>query len=284
VIKPLVLWVLLLLPLYSFSYTFGYTSNAAIYGNTWQMNTPTLGVSAEEGLDISGVIYNYTAVKNQVDDFTVTISNENVDGGYIFQETDDWSGKHGMKIQKVIPLAYTPIEQFGEGAIQTTGVGSVEEASVIYMYRWDLCRNPQNDPDCPNYVEPLPVIPKIEIYDALEDEYVAEATDETDSELYDKEVESKESTEEDEEEERLEIALASSGNALTIANTVTQSAILKSMNIATNINSYYVANIPSTVYRETVVLQDKDIVDNRLIFRSLTQEQLHNEMIQEQYK
>jgi len=248
------------------------------------MNTPTLGVSAEEGLDISGVIYNYTAVKNQVDDFTVTISNENVDGGYIFQETDDWSGKHGMKIQKVIPLAYTPIEQFSEGAIQTTGVGSVEEASVIYMYRWDLCRNPQNDPDCPNYVEPLPVIPKIEIYDALEDEYVAEATDETDSELYDKEVESKENTEEEEEKEKLEIALASSGNALTIANAVTQSAILKSMNIATNINSYYVADIPSTVYKDTIVLQDKDIVDNKLVFRSLTQEQLHEEMIQEQYK
>lgn len=56
------------------------------------------------------------------------------------------------------------------------------------------------------------------------------------------------------------------------------------MNIATNINSYYVADIPSTVYKDTIVLQDKDIVDNKLVFRSLTQEQLHEEMIQEQYK
>ena len=248
------------------------------------MNTGTLGVSAEEGLDISGVLYNYTTVKNVVDDFTVTIENDKVGSGYVFQDTEDWSGKHGGKVQNVIPLPYTPIEQFGDGRIRGTGTGSIEDVTILYMYRWDLCRNAQNDESCPNYIPPLPVIPKIEIYDALDDEYVAEATDKTDSELYDKEVENKESTEEDEEEERLEIALASSGNALTIANTTTQSAILQSMNIATNINSYYVANIPSTVYRDTILLQDKDIVDNRLVFRSLTQEQLHNEMVQEQYK
>jgi hypothetical protein len=40
------------------------------------------------------------------------------------------------------------------------------------MYRWDLCRNAQNDESCPNYIPPLPVIPKIEIYDALEDDFV----------------------------------------------------------------------------------------------------------------
>ena len=109
------------------------------------MTTPILGISTEEGMDISGVIYNYTAVKDPADDFTVTVQNENVDGGYIYQETDDWSGKNGMKIQKVIPLSYTPIEQFGKGSIATTGTGSIEDASVLYMYRYDGCRNPQND-------------------------------------------------------------------------------------------------------------------------------------------
>ena len=43
------------------------------------MNTPTLGVSAETGLDISGVIYNYTAVKDLEDDFTVTVGNKDLD-------------------------------------------------------------------------------------------------------------------------------------------------------------------------------------------------------------
>ena len=248
------------------------------------MNTATLGISAEEGLDISGVIYTYTPVKEVNDDFTVTVGNEAVDGGYIFQETDDWSGKHGMKIQKVIPLPYTPIERFGKGAIKTTGVGSVQDASVVYMFRWDNCRNAQNDPSCPNYIPPLPVIPKIEIYDALEDDAVEKATEETDSDLYKDEEESEQTEEDEEDENRLEIALASVNNALTIANTVSQSVILKAMNTATNINSYYVATIPSTTYRDKLDLQGGDIPDNKLIFRSLSQDNLMNEMIQEQYK
>ena len=283
-IKPYLLWVLLLLPLCSFSYEFGYTSNAAIYGNTWKMNTGTLGISAEEGLDISGVLYNYTAVKNVVDDFTVTIESDKVGGGYVFQEEHNWDGKNGMKIQNVIPLPYTPIEQFGDGRIRGTGTGSIEDVTILYMYRWDLCRNAQNDESCPNYIPPLPVLPKIEIYDALDDEYVKDATEAKDDMGTDKDEEERETEEEDEEKERLEIALASTGNALTIANASSQAAILKAMNLVANINSYYTAKIPSTTYRDTVVLQDKDIVDNRLVFRSLSQDQLHNEMIQEQYK
>ena len=284
VTRLLALWVLLLLPLYSFSYDFGYTSNAAIYGNTWKMNTGTLGVSVEEGLDISGVLYNYTTVKNVVDDFTVTIESDKVGGGYVFQEEHDWDGQYSGTVQNVIPLPYTPIEQFGDGRIRGTGTGSIEDVTILYMYRWDLCRNAQNDESCPNYIPPLPVIPVIEIYDALDDEFVEQATEKSDDKLLDKEEEERETEEEDEEKERLEIALASTGNALTIANASSQAAILKAMNLVANINSYYTAKIPSTTYRDTIVLQDKDIVDNRLVFRSLTQEQLHNEMIQEQYK
>ena len=45
--------------------------------------------------------------------------------------------------------------------------------------------------------------------------------------------------EEEEEKERLEIALAAVGNALTIANTVSQASVVRAMNTATNITSYY---------------------------------------------
>ena len=248
------------------------------------MNTGILGVSAEEGLDISGVLYNYTAVKNVVDDFTVTIENDKVGGGYVFQDTEDWSGKHGGKVQNVIPLPYTPIEQFGDGRIRSKGDGSIEDVTILYMYRWDECRNPQNNENCAGYIPPMPKLPKIEIYDALEDEYVVGAIEETDRELIDDEERNNESNEEDEEKDRLEIALASTDNALTIANAVSQSVILQAINKATNINSYYDATIPSTIYKDTISLQDKDIVDNRLVFRSLSQDQLMNEMIEEQYK
>ena len=248
------------------------------------MNTPTLGVSAETGLDISGVIYNYTAVKDLEDDFTVTVGNEDLDGGYIWQDTEDWSGKYGIKLRKFIPIAYTPVELFGKGSIATTGKGTVEDASVIYMYRWDLCRNAQNDKSCPNYIPPLPVIPKFEIYDALEDEFVKDATKETDDVGTDKDEEVRETEEEDEEKERLEIAMAATENALTIANTASQASLLKTINKATNINSYYVAQISGGVYRDTTSLPGGKIVDNNKVFRSLGQDKLMNQMIGEQYK
>ena len=248
------------------------------------MNTPTLGVSAETGVDISGVIDNYTAVKEKEDDFTVTVGNEDLDGGYVWKDTEDWSNKYGMKLRKFIPIAYTPVESFGKGSIATTGTGSVEDASVIYMYRWDNCRNAQNDPSCPNYIQPLPVIPKIDIYDVMEDDTVTDATEETDSDLYKKEKDTKQNDEAEEERQLLEIALASTSNALTIANAVTQSAILQSMNIATNVSSYYNFTIPSTTYTDTVDLQGGNIVDNKRALRSLGQDKLMNEMIGEQYK
>ena len=249
------------------------------------MTTPILGIPTEEGMDISGVIYNYKVVKDVGDNFTVTVQNKDVDGGYIFQDTEDWSGKHGMRIQKAVPLTYTPIEQFGDGSIQTTGTGSVEDATVLYMYRWDGCRNPQNDKNCPGYVEPMPVIPKIEIYDALEDENVIDATEETDSDLYEKKEEEREERDEDEEDkDRLELAMAASENALTIANTATQASLLKTMNSATNVTSYYVANVPGGVYNESISLNGGKIVDNKKALRSLGQDKLMNEMIEEQYK
>jgi hypothetical protein len=250
------------------------------------MTESILGITTEEGLDISGVIYNYNVVKNTEDDFTVTVQNKDTEGGYLYQETDDWSGLSGMKIQKVVPLPYTPIENIGDGSITTTGTGTVEDATVLYMYRWDNCRNPQNDENCPGYVPPMPVIPKIDIYDALEDDAVDDATEETDSDLYDEK--EKEDTEdrdkEEEDEDRLELALAATENALTIANTATQASLLQSMNAATNVNSYYTADISGGVYSETTSLNGGKIVDNKKAFKSLTQDKLHNEMIREQYK
>ena len=54
------------------------------------MSNPLFPVDAIPGIDINGVIYQYTAVKDRADPFTVSIQNENATGsGYIFRETDD---------------------------------------------------------------------------------------------------------------------------------------------------------------------------------------------------
>jgi len=285
VIRLLALWVLLQQPSYSSSYTFGYTGNAAVDSLVWSMTSGTLGVSVEDGLDISGVIYKYKVTKEAGEEYLVTVQNEDVDGGYIFQDTQDWTNGTGMKIQRLVPLPYTPVSKFGTGSIETVGTGTLEDASVVYMYRFDKCFDPQNDESCPGYVEPMPVIPKIEVYDALDDDAVIDATEETDSDLYEKEEEEREEKDEDEENEsRLEMALAASENALTIANTVSQAALLQTINNATNVNSYYEKKISGKMYPESIALQGGEIVDNRRALRSLAQDNLHNKMIEEQYK
>lgn len=275
----------MLLPLSSFSnsYTFGYTGNAASGGNTWNMSSSVLGIDVQDGLDISGVIYTYLPVKNVVDDFTVTVQAKHADTGFIFQDTEDWSGLPAIRIKKALALPYTPVSLFGESAIVTTGTGTIEDASVIYMYRFDTCYDPQNDPGCPGYIPPVPKIPKIDFYDALEDEFVEMALEETDNDLIeDKEM--KETDEEEEDEERLEVAFAATSNALTIANTATQASVLDAINKATNFNSYYIAQIPGKIYQETIVLPDARLPDNRKVFRSLAKDTLMNQMIEEQYK
>ena len=62
------LWVLLLLPLSSFSYTFGYTPNVAISGLEWTMTPTYLGANGIGGMDVSGVTYKYTPIKNKEDE------------------------------------------------------------------------------------------------------------------------------------------------------------------------------------------------------------------------
>lgn len=282
--KLLALWVLLLLPFcsFSYSYTFGYTGNAAQGGNSWGMTTPVLGVTVQEGLDISGVIYTYNPIKEVSDDFTVTVQNENAAGdGYIFQDTEDFSGKHPIRIRKVLQLPYVPIESFGQGSIATTGVGTLKDESVIYMYRFDACRNPQNDPSCPDYIPPLP--PPIKIYDALDDDSVKLASKETDKELIDDDEDNKQSNEEEEDKDRLETMLGIASNAFTLADGVTQSSLINTMN-SVNMDTYYLARIPSKVYREPLVLKDQGISDNRKVLRSLSNDRLHQTMIEEQYK
>ena len=284
-IRFLALWLALPGLSYSFDYTYGYTGNAALWGNSWDMSSGVLGVNASNGMDILGVIYQYTAVKDKADDFIVTVGNEDLDGNYLWEDTEVWSNKYGMRIRKVVTLPYLPIAKFGKGKIATTGTGTVEDANVIYMYRFDACFDPQSDPSCAGYVKPMPKVPEIIIYDALEDDNVKDATEETDRDLIEEsEEETNEGEEKEEDDMRLEMALASSTNALTIANELTQGSVVRAMNTATNITNYYVADISGGAYKDATPLEGGTIVDNKNAFKSLSQDNLMNEMIGEQYK
>ncbi len=282
------LWVLLLLLSYSFSvhaYSFGYTPNVAISGLEWTMTPTYLGADGIGGMDVSGVTYKYTPIKVKEDDYIVTLENDKVGGGYVFQDKQDWSQREGgIEVRRTIALPYTPLAVFGAGRLKEEGTGSIEGADVRYIYRFDPCFDPQSDPNCPGYKKPKPPpLPEIPDYDALQDESVAIAQAETDRKLLDDEQADKEE-EEEEEEESLEFMLADVENAIAMANEISQSVILQQLNQVTNLTNYYVSTIPDNYYPDTVALQGGTIVDNRRALRSLSQDARMNEMIEEQYK
>ena len=281
------LWVLLLLLFYSFSvhaYSFGYTPNVAISGLEWTMTPTYLGADGIGGMDVSGVTYKYTPIKNKADNYSVTLENDKVGGGYVFQDIQDWSQREGgTEIRRTIALPYTPIAVFGNGRLKQEGTGNIESADIRYIYRFDPCFDPQSNPSCPGYVKPKPPkLPDIPDYDALQDESVQIAQKETDRDLA--EDDQAKNNKEDEEEDSLEFLLADTTNALTIANEISQSILLQQLNQATNLSKYYVSSIPDNYYPDTVALQGGTIVDNRRALRSLSQDARMNEMIEEQYK
>ena len=246
---------------------YGYSNNAAVGGHSWAMSESVLGVAPTSGLDISGVLYRYTAVKERPDDFTVTIQNANaIDGGYVFRETDDWSGRSGQTIVKSIPVGYVPIRYWGDGSIETTGVGSVEDPAVVYTYR---------------YIEPEPELPDLPTYtyNALEDPAVIAATEATERPETDEDEAKKD--DEDEEKKDMEKALAALQSGLEMA--VGQAGMLAAMNPVT-MTQYYAATIPGGVYKETVILQGGEIKDNKRAFRSMANDRLHTKMVEGQWK
>ena len=255
-------------PSYSSDPIYGYSNNAAANGLHWSMSESVLGVAPVPGLDISGVLYRYTAVKERPDDFTVTIRNENpLDGGYIFSETDDWSGRSGQTITKAVPVAYSPIKYWGDGEIATTGVGSVEDPQVVYTYRFI-------EPEVEQTAPPLPTL-----YSALDDPYAQTA--EVDREKFLKDDEEASKDDEEVEKEDMEKALATGDADLNMA--VGQTGMIAAMNPVT-MRNYYAMTIPGGVYRETIVLKDAELPDNRRAFRSMANDRLHNQMVEEQWK
>lgn len=287
--------VLVFWPYYSYSDSiqpyYGTTPNAAATGNTWDMSTilPT-----PPGLDINGVIYNYTINKDVNDHVDVYVGNENANGtGYIFREHDEWKAGSlgGTGIRKVVPvIPNIPRASWGGGSIEVEGNGSVENPNVVYMYKVDPCFNPQYDPNCPGYEIPVPVIatPEIEIYDATEDEYVNLSNDEK-LVLEENEKTVEEELEEDEEEAAkrkrdYRLAMLADTNA---AQLFAENQRIQQMNdiMQNQVNNAYLnKTVNGGVYNETITMVDKTINDNKKGLRNgFAQQILHELMVDSQY-
>jgi len=278
-------WVLslALLPSYLHSdpYSYGTTGNAASTALSWGMSSVLPDVP---GVDINGLLYRYTTVKDPDADMKVHIGNKNATGdGYTFRETDDWSGVPGNTIVKSFFFAHTPAANWGTGSIDVEGEGKVTDALVIYNYRVDECFDEQSNPACPGYVKPVPVIPVYDLYNALDDDAVTNALDTGDFE-YDEDGNLILSEEEEEDETRIEMGLTASANALTLFKTQGQDALILAINQQTDLVMYYNASINGGVYADAPGLADTEIPDNKKALRNnLAQQLLHEKMVDMQY-
>jgi len=274
---------LALLPSYSYSnpYTYGATGNAASTSLSWGMDTILPSIT---GVDINGLLYRYTTIKDPDADMKVHVGNLNANSdGYTFRETDDWSGVAGNTIIKSFPVSNIPASNWGTGSIEVEGKGRVEDAVVIYSYRVDRCYDPQSDPSCAGYIKPIPELPEIVIYDALEDGAVVSTLD-TEDYQYDEDGNLILSEEEEEEKTRIEMGLTASANALTLFKTQRQDDIIMSINKQTNIAMYYNVNINGGTLNDAAGLQDGTIKDNKKALRNnLAQQILHEQMVNMQY-
>ena len=276
-------------PCYSFcdQYIYGTTGNAAVDGFTWGMNAV---VPDDAGLSINGVLYRYTTIKDADDPMLVHVQNKEAKGnGYIFRETDDWTGLPGNSITKLVSLNNIPISRWGVGSIEVEGEGRVTDPTVVYSYQIDTCFNPQSDPSCPGYIDPATFLASqepIEAYDPMQDQAVADTLEATNPELYEEEEEDEsiESEKAEAVKDTFERGLAASQNALTLANNFSQDRMIRAINISVNMYPYYATSIDGGAYKETTALVDSQLPKNpRGLRNGLAQQLLHEQMIEEQY-
>lgn len=293
--KLLPMVVLVFYPSYSYCDSvnpyYGVTGNAAAGGHSWSMDNI---FPEPPGLDVNTIIYSYTPKKDPLSDMKVHVQNENASGsGYIFRETDDWSGQPGdVEIRKVVPvIPNIPKAAWGKGSIEVEGSGTVEDATVLYSYKIDPCFNSQHDPSCPGYKVPVPDIPEIDLdslYDATQDEFVNLSSDEKLLLEENKETVDEELEEDEEEEEKRKreyrLQMLADTNA---AELFAQNQRIEQMNQIAQAQidtSYLTVSIPGGVYNDTLSLEDTILNDNRQGLRNgLAQQLLHEKMVSMQY-
>lgn len=259
---------------------YGTTNNAAAFGLNWVM---TNILPSQAGLEVNGLVYQYTAVKDPETGMIVYVQNEYADGsGYIFRNADDWTGLPGGSVRKKFALPNLGAELWGPGSIEVDGEGSVENASVVYSYRYDTCFDPQSDPNCPGYEEQVE-IPDIPVYDPLNDPLVQ-------ADLENKARVQKEEEEQERQRRREQWAVSNAledlladGNNPSLIDPVAEAMAL-ALTSRTLPTSYY-SGLEGREYFDTVVLEGGDIADNAKARRSnLAQQLLHQQMVDSQYE
>lgn len=242
-------------------------------------------------VQINGLTYRYTMNKDPNADAQVHVRNEDpVNGGYVFEETDNWNQLPGTTIQKYFRLPYTDSSRWGTGEIVVEGDGQVTDPIVTYNYKMDIddqlmkcAATPLADPSCPGFRDALLAYLKsneISPDDPFYDEWVQanlSVNDETDEPEDVKEAELP--------EEKLSNFEKELGGENTIDDLVnkTQERIFAALADIPKIESYYIIDIPGGEYKDTLTLKDTIIPDNPRAMRNLASDANHKKMVRSQY-
>lgn len=238
----------------------------------------------QAGLDVGSVFYRYTTVKETDDFMLVHVQNENAQGpGYVFRETDDWTGQPGNTISKLVSVGGIPLEYWGSGSIEVEGEGTVSEPLVVYSYRYDPCYDPQSDPRCSGFQQEQFVQDiTIDYKDPLEDEFILAAIEQ----------EQREKEDEEEERERRQMAglegqsrlevLLGGVNKLLVSPL--QEAKYASLTYYMFPTTYY-EKLKGGVYNDSLELKDASLPTNPKANRvGLAQDLLHQKMVESQFE
>ena len=214
----------------------------------------------------------------------VSVQNKNaVDTGYIFRSQDDWSGKPGNSITKVVPVENIPSKYWGDGSITVDGNGQVANASVVYKYRYDTCFNPLSSPSCPGYAQAMLdalALKAAEPIDPLSNQYVKDALQSKPLPEEEKKVQVDTKSKKNEKESTEKKAIM---NAVLSAEDIAKSAKFEMMNNIPGFDAYSI-NIAGGVYNDVIRFPEKKLPDSKKA-RSLglAQERLHKAMVDSQY-
>ena len=271
--------------------TYGVTNNAINDGLTWSPVDVLPDFSSPNvSLQVNGVTYYYVMSKDPTSDATVYIRNRDaINGGYVFEEVDDWSGLPGNSILRNFRFDGIPGEQWGDGSITVEGDGTVSDASVIYLYRMDvdetdiICTNPLADPNCPGFLDAVyKYVSSIEYMEPDDEfyEYWLALQEEREVEVEEEPIEVVEEEDDGELEKRLRVDPKVGG----LVDAQRQEEILKQLNPEPFFEPYYKVEYQELIdYPDKHVMQDTVLPDNNRALRQMANDATHYSMVRSQY-
>lgn len=273
----------------SFCWPFDVTTqfgSSTATGYNWVMQNV---LPQQAGLEVSGVFYRYTAVKDPASDMVVFVQNKDAlnPNEYIFREKDDWSGLEGKTINKYLPQPNTVIDRWGDGSIEIQGEGQVVDPTVVYSYRYDPCFDPQSNPTCPGFNWDLSWLqdPDLTSYwaeqqmllgqDNKNKKYNEDESDEEDRER-------RQNKSKERQRVGLEAAMSAVNTSLLSVEAVAKHNALMAMSV---IPTSYNKEINGGTYEDAPMIPDAKLPDNPSARRvNFAQSILHDQMVDQQYE